>query len=194
MNPVAELFLNRQVNDHLAALGAFLRLYRCASIKGDAALQAIAVLKAIQKLEQIDDEEAGQAAPRPILLPTWVREGLWDALGTLTKNSPAGTAKNRPVSFKNRAAKILYFYATWASVVGYELKHDVKRRTAINKVSEDGKGDPRAVKDRVGFIDELISEANALDVKDNHGLDLPYIEARDLIPTQKLRTLVEKFA
>lgn len=194
MKPAVELFLNRQANDHCQALGAFLRLHRWAAIKGDAALQAIAVLKAIQKLEQLDDEEAGQAAPRAILLPTWVREGLWDALGTLTKNSPAGTAKNRPVSFKNRAAKILYFYATWASVVRYEIRHDVKRTVAINKVSEGGLGVPRAVKDRVAVIDEIIAEANALDVKDNDGLDLPYIEARDLIPTQKLSTLVRKFA
>lgn len=87
-----EPFFHRKREDHLAALGAFRRLYSFASEIGDPALEAIAILKAIQKLEQLDEEEAGRKAPRSITFPDWVRTGFWEALRTLVKK---GSGANR---------------------------------------------------------------------------------------------------
>jgi hypothetical protein len=195
MKTTLEPFLNRQPDDHRAALGAFQRLYVYGGATNDPALRAVAVLKAIQKLEQLDEEETKQNAPSPITLPAWVRAGFWETLQTLVGKSPPGnTAKKRSVTFERGIGKVMRFYSSWAAVMQYVLEDGMTRTDAIMRVSQDGAGDPRTVKRHVDNIDKRIAGANALSHNGDDGKALPYVEARDLIPTQKFKLLMDKFA
>lgn len=190
-----EPYFFRVRSDHQAALGAFRRLYVFAESQKDPALKAIAILKAIQKLEQLHDEEAVQEESWPITLPDWVRRGFWDALQVLVKKSPGKSGKKRLGSFKQLSSKVMSDYSLWASVKQYQEQHGVNRTPAVEAVGMKGKKDTtRTVWRAMKRIDETIKAANAFAVVDDAGAPLPYVEARDLIPTQKFKLLMDCFA
>jgi hypothetical protein len=86
-------FFHRQPDDHAAAVAAFRRLHMYAVAKGDRALAALATLKALQKVEN-EAELDGDKELRSLILPTWVRSGMWDALAQLLgKKAPRGRSK-----------------------------------------------------------------------------------------------------
>jgi len=190
-----EPFFFRERADHKSALGAFRRLNTFADQIDDPALRAIAIFKAIQKLEQLQDEEADPNALGAITLPDWVRAGFWDAMAVLVKKNPSSAGKKRPESFKKRSSEVMSKYSLWAAVEHYKQKHDVGRSKAVEAIGSKGVGDAtRTVWRAIEGIDGIIEAANALNLKDQDGEPLPYVEARDLIPTQKFRLLMKKFA
>lgn len=189
-----EPFKHRQRDDHLKALGAFWRLHIYAGKVGDTALQAVAVLKAIQKLEQLADEERSQNSIPQIVLPDWVRLGFWDALRALVAKSPGRSGKRRPASFKTLNKTMMQDYSRWAAVTKYVLEDGMLRTPAVEKVRDDGGGTERTIWESLEKIDEKMEAANALDLNDDDGHVLQKIEARDLVPTQKFGLLIDSFS
>jgi hypothetical protein len=135
--------LDREPEDYAAALSAFHRLYIYAVKTDNSALAAIAVLKAIQKLENAADSEHGDNVLSPITLPGWVREGVWGTLRSLLVKVPGRTAKGRKVTFKQEVDKVVSRYRRWGLVRRYAADHDIEPTAAITKLGDNSGVDPR---------------------------------------------------
>lgn len=179
-------FDHREPDDHTAAVEAFRRLYLFAIDKNDRALAALAILKALQKLENEAESDGGLG---PLVLPPWVRGGLWKALAELLGKK---TNRHRSEHFSQSMDRIGISYRRWTRVKKYLLEKGgtVHAATAALGVSI---GDSQASLLR-GYdrIEELIKEANEFGAFED-GRELQLIEARDLIPTQRLEVILEQW-
>lgn len=86
----------------------------------------------------------------------------------------------------------MHDYLRWAAVTKYIVEGGMARTAAVDKASEDGKGAPRTIWRALESIESRIKDANARELTDEDGRPLPYVEARDLIPTQKFKLLMEE--
>lgn len=179
-------YANRKSNDYTAAIAAFRRLYLFAVDGNNRALAALAILKALQKLE---NEAERDGSLGPLMLPGWVRGGLWEALAELLGKK---TNRSRSEDFSHSMDRIGISYRRWTRVKKYVLEKGGTVHAATEALEISG-GDSQASLLR-GYkrIEELIKEANEFSAFED-GRELQHIEARDLIPTQKLEVILEQW-
>lgn len=155
-------------------------------------LSALAVLKAIQKLENAADRgrEVAQGAA-PIELPTWVREGLWPTLHTLMSKAPPSPRRGEG-GFVKEVDKMSSRYLRWAKIRMYAAKHSVSQAAAVRALEpHNPEAFLRSFQRAQREISEELERANRLDCRDEEGAPLQPIEARDLFPTQKIEELLK---
>jgi hypothetical protein len=181
-------FFHRQPDDHAAAVAAFRRLHMYAVSKGDRALAALAILKALQKVEN-EAELDGDKELRSLILPAWVRTGMWDALAQLLGKA---AYRGRSEEFSQSMTRLGTEYRRWA-LVKKQLIERPRTVYAAAKAAGDiaGGGSYKSLERGYDHIENVLKEANELDARDDDGEPLQLIEARDLIPTQKLEQILD---
>jgi hypothetical protein len=181
-------FFHRQPDDHAAAVAAFRRLHMYAVAKGDRALAALATLKALQKVEN-EAELDGDKELRSLILPAWVRTGMWDALAQLLgKKAPRG----RSDPFSQSMTRLGIEYRRWALVKKQLIEQPGTVYAAALVLGDNtGAGSEKSLARGYRQIEMVLKEANEIDARGDDGELLQLIEARDLIPTQKLEQILE---
>lgn len=181
---------HRNAEDHRSALRAFRRLYCYAVDNDNSALAAIAVLKALQKLENAADSAAGAGPRGDIVLPAWVSDGVWGAMRALLMKRPGNTPKGRKLGFKQETDKVVQRYRRWALAKKYADEHSIGMAAAVRELGDDNGASEKNRGRAVKYIENQIMLANQHDLRDDEGIRLQFVEARDLVPTQKIEILL----
>jgi hypothetical protein len=115
---------------------------------------------------------------------------MWDALAQLLGNS---TARGRTEPFTQSMARLGLMYKRWAMVKKQLTAHNGKVHSAARALGNiTGAGSDRSLVRGYEYIEMILKEANDLNARDDEGKPLQRIEARDLIPTQKLEKILER--
>jgi hypothetical protein len=182
-----QTLIHRRAEDDRAALRAFERLYLYAGHSGNPVLAALAVLKALQKLQNAADRASERNADATVELPAWVRDGIWPTLRTLMKPPKGGE-----LGFIREAKSMRQGYLRWAKVQIHMAQNSVNQAAAVAALGGiHADAYQKAFTRAQGSFKEDLMQANQLDFRDENGRPLQPVEARDLVPTQQISKLIQ---
>jgi hypothetical protein len=166
----------RSPANHSHALSAFRRLHIYAVQSNHGALAAFAVLKALQKLE-----EAGAGVETD---ESWLKGGLWIAFDSFVINDVV----QKKMKFRSAMDQLIRKHRCWHAMKTYMDEHRLESPTAASEAmtQPSGFGGPKTMVRHFNVIAKILNEANDLELVED-GLELKRVEARDLVPTQKLQ-------
>jgi hypothetical protein len=180
-------YVHRDPNDHAAAVSAFRRLHQYAVATEDRALATLAILKALQKLE--NEAEFDGKDLRALVLPAWVRSGIWDALAQLLGTK---TARARSEPFTQSMGRLGLRYRRWAIIKKHLVENAGTAHSAAKALGDHtGGGSQKSLVRGYEYIETVIQKANEFKAFEA-GKEPQLIEARDLIPTQRLEAILDK--
>lgn len=187
MSDCDQTLIHRHAEDDRAALRAFERLYLYASHSGNPVLSALAVLKALQKLQNAADRKSERNGDATVELPAWVRDGIWPTLQTLMKPPKRGE-----LNFVKKAKSMRQDYLRWAKVeirVAQDAGTQAAAVAALGGI--DAESYQRAFTRAQSALTKELTRANQFDCLDGNGKRLQPVEARDLVPTQQIAKLIQ---
>ena len=190
----------RHGGNQSAAVSAFHRLYLYARESGKSALAIFAVYKGLQKIEEridkIQDVDLLGGPADAIIMPPWIRDGLWFAMETyLIHPQQRGiTEKKRVIEFKAALRSEWDDYLLWFAV----KKHMVDNESssidpAVKPLVRRGLS-ADTLRRAYKRVEQMFKDANTMQVSDSRGVTLSHVQPRDIVPTQRLLAIFERLA